>query len=108
MRPFVEELSNVATCYFSCYPNAGLPDPLSPTGFPLLPEDMGPLMRDFAEQGWLNIAGGCCGNTPEHIKCIAEARARCCAARACRNARRRHLLRRPRAALRSAPKFRSR
>ncbi len=73
MRPFVEELSRVATCYFSCYPNAGLPDPLSPTGFPLLPEDMGPLMRDFAEQGWLNIVGGCCGNTPEHIKCIAEA-----------------------------------
>ena len=73
MRPFVEELSNVATCYFSCYPNAGLPDPLSPTGFPKLPEDMGPLMRDFAEQGWLNIAGGCCGNTPDHIKCIAEA-----------------------------------
>jgi 5-methyltetrahydrofolate--homocysteine methyltransferase len=73
MRPFVEELSNVATCYFSCYPNAGLPDPLSPTGFPKLPEDMGPLMRDFAEQGWLNIAGGCCGNTPEHIKCIADA-----------------------------------
>jgi len=73
MRPFVEELSAVASCYFSCYPNAGLPDPLSPTGFPKLPEDMGPLMRDFAEQGWLNIAGGCCGNTPEHIKCIAEA-----------------------------------
>ena len=73
MRPFVEELANVADCYFSCYPNAGLPDPLSPTGFPKLPEDMGPLMRDFAEQGWLNIAGGCCGNTPEHIKCIAEA-----------------------------------
>jgi 5-methyltetrahydrofolate--homocysteine methyltransferase len=73
MRPFIEELSNIATCYFSCYPNAGLPDPLSPTGFPLLPEDMGPLMRDFADQGWLNLAGGCCGNTPEHIKCIAEA-----------------------------------
>ena len=73
MRPFVEELSKVATCYFSCYPNAGLPDPLSPTGFPKLPEDMGPLMRDFADNGWLNIAGGCCGNTPEHIKCIADA-----------------------------------
>jgi 5-methyltetrahydrofolate--homocysteine methyltransferase len=73
MRPFVEELSGFATCYFSCYPNAGLPDPLSPTGFPKLPEDMGPLMRDFAQQGWLNIAGGCCGNTPEHIRCIAEA-----------------------------------
>jgi 5-methyltetrahydrofolate--homocysteine methyltransferase len=73
MRPFIEEFSGVATCYFSCYPNAGLPDPLSPTGFPKLPEDMGPLMRDFAEQGWLNIVGGCCGNTPEHIACIAEA-----------------------------------
>src|SRR5271156_4588212 len=73
MRPYIEEFSNLATCYFSCYPNAGLPDPLSPTGFPLLPGDMGLLMRDFAEQGWLNIAGGCCGNTPEHIRCIAEA-----------------------------------
>jgi len=73
MRPFVEELSRVATCYFSCYPNAGLPDPLSPTGFPLLPEDMGSLMADYARQGWLNIAGGCCGNTPEHIRRIAEA-----------------------------------
>ncbi|MCE0483591.1 MAG: methionine synthase [Methylacidiphilales bacterium] len=73
MRPYVEEFSKIATCYFSCYPNAGLPDPLSPTGFPLLPEHMGPLMRDFAEKGWLNIAGGCCGNTPEHIRCIAEA-----------------------------------
>ena len=73
MRPYVEEFSRIATCYFSCYPNAGLPDPLSPTGFPLLPEDMGRLMRGFAEQGWLNIAGGCCGNTPEHIRCIAEA-----------------------------------
>jgi len=73
MRPFVEEFSSVATCYFSCYPNAGLPDPLSPTGFPKLPEDMGPLMRDFCDRGWLNIVGGCCGNTPEHIKCIADA-----------------------------------
>ncbi len=72
MRPYIEEFSKIATCYFSCYPNAGLPDPLSPTGFPLLPEDMGPLMRDFAEQGWLNIAGGCCGNTPAHIKSITE------------------------------------
>ena len=73
MRPYIEEFSRMATCYFSCYPNAGLPDPLSPTGFPLLPEDMGPLMLDFAKQGWLNIAGGCCGNTAEHIKCIASA-----------------------------------
>jgi 5-methyltetrahydrofolate--homocysteine methyltransferase len=73
MRPYVEEFSRLVPCYFSCYPNAGLPDPLSPTGFPLLPVDMGALMRDFAAEGWLNIAGGCCGNTPEHIHCIAEA-----------------------------------
>ncbi len=73
MRPYVEEFSRLVPCYFSCYPNAGLPDPLSPTGFPLLPVDMGALMREFAAEGWLNIAGGCCGNTPEHIHCIAEA-----------------------------------
>ena len=73
MRPYVEEFANLVPCYFSCYPNAGLPDPLSPTGFPLLPADMGALMREFAAEGWLNIAGGCCGNTPEHIHCIAEA-----------------------------------
>ena len=73
MRPYVEEFANLVPCYFSCYPNAGLPDPLSPTGFPLLPPDMGAMMRAFAAEGWLNIAGGCCGNTPEHIHCIAEA-----------------------------------
>ena len=57
MRPYIEEFSRIATCYFSCYPNAGLPDPLSPTGFPKLPEDMGPLMRDFAGAGLAEYRG---------------------------------------------------
>src|SRR5271155_4439986 len=57
----------------SCYPNAGLPNPLSPTGFDLLPEDMGRYLGEFARAGLVNIAGGCCGNTPEHIPAIAKA-----------------------------------
>ncbi|MDX1952462.1 MAG: methionine synthase [Verrucomicrobiota bacterium] len=73
MRPFIEELSRLAPIYVSCYPNAGLPDPMSPTGFPETPETMAPKIKDFAEQGWLNIVGGCCGTTPPHIKAIAEA-----------------------------------
>ncbi|HEY9431269.1 MAG TPA: methionine synthase [Blastocatellia bacterium] len=73
MRPFIEELSRVAPIYVSAYPNAGLPDPLSPTGFPETPETMAPQLRDWARQGWLNLVGGCCGTTPEHILAIAEA-----------------------------------
>jgi 5-methyltetrahydrofolate--homocysteine methyltransferase len=73
MRPFIEELSRVAPIYVSAYPNAGLPDPLSPTGFPETPETMAPQLRDWARQGWLNLIGGCCGTTPEHIRAIAEA-----------------------------------
>jgi len=73
MRPFIEELSRVAPIYVSAYPNAGLPDPLSPTGFPETPETMAPQMRDWARQGWLNLVGGCCGTTPEHIRAIAAA-----------------------------------
>jgi 5-methyltetrahydrofolate--homocysteine methyltransferase len=57
----------------SAYPNAGLPDPMSPTGFPFLPEDMERLMGEFAAAGIMNIAGGCCGNTPDHIAAIARA-----------------------------------
>ncbi len=72
MRPFIEELSNVCEAYVSCYPNAGMPDPLSPTGFPNLPEDMQRLVGDYARSGFVNLAGGCCGNTPEHIAAIAE------------------------------------
>jgi 5-methyltetrahydrofolate--homocysteine methyltransferase len=73
MRPFIEELSRVSPIYVSAYPNAGLPDPLSPTGFPETPETMAPQLRDWARQGWLNLVGGCCGTTPEHIRAIAAA-----------------------------------
>jgi 5-methyltetrahydrofolate--homocysteine methyltransferase len=72
MRPYIEELSNISPFFVSTYPNAGLPDPLSPTGFPETPESLAPQLLDWAEQGWLNIIGGCCGTTPGHIKAIAD------------------------------------
>ena len=72
MRPFLAELSEKSTAAISCYPNAGLPNPLSPTGFDLKPEDMGRFLGEFAQSGLINIAGGCCGNTPEHIAAIAK------------------------------------
>ncbi len=59
--------------FVSAYPNAGLPNPLSPTGFDLLPEDMARVRHGLREAGLLNIVGGCCGNTPEHIAAIAKA-----------------------------------
>ena len=73
MRPFLAELGEKSDSFISCYPNAGLPNPLSPTGFDLEPADMGRFLGEFAESGLLNIAGGCCGNTPEHIAAIARA-----------------------------------
>ena len=73
MKPFLEDLSKCATTHISCYPNAGLPNPLAPTGFDLEPVHMNEYMTDFAEAGLLNFAGGCCGNTPEHIAAIVEA-----------------------------------
>lgn len=73
MRPYIEELSNIAPFFVSTYPNAGLPDPLSPTGFPETPESLAPQLQDWAKQGWLNIIGGCCGTTPGHIRAIADA-----------------------------------
>jgi 5-methyltetrahydrofolate--homocysteine methyltransferase len=73
MRPFLAELAEKSSAAISCYPNAGLPNPLSPTGFDLKPEDMGEHLGEFAASGLLNIAGGCCGNTPEHIAAIAKA-----------------------------------
>src|SRR4029079_5213081 len=73
MYPFLSELSEKANIAISCYPNAGLPNPLSATGFDLLPEDMGRYLAEFAQGGLINIAGGCCGNTPEHIAAIAKA-----------------------------------
>ena len=72
MRPFIAELSARSGAAISCYPNAGLPNPLSPTGFDLKPEDMGRFLGEFAEGGLINIAGGCCGNTPDHIAAIAR------------------------------------
>ncbi len=72
MRPSIEELAHNATQYTSAYPNAGLPDPLSPTGFPETPESLAPQLREWAANGWLNVVGGCCGTTPEHIRLIAE------------------------------------
>ena len=73
MYPFLEELSEKADVAISCYPNAGLPNPLSETGFDLGPDDMARYLHDFAQGGLINIAGGCCGNTPEHIAAIAKA-----------------------------------
>ncbi|MBI5799129.1 MAG: methionine synthase, partial [Verrucomicrobia bacterium] len=73
MRPFLAELAAKSGAFVSCYPNAGLPNPLSPTGFDLKPEDMGRFLGEFAQSGLINIAGGCCGNTPEHIAAIAKA-----------------------------------
>jgi 5-methyltetrahydrofolate--homocysteine methyltransferase len=73
MRPHLEELGRLAPIYVSCYPNAGLPDPLSPTGFPEGPADMAPVLREYALDGLLNVVGGCCGTTPDHIRAIAEA-----------------------------------
>ncbi|MBL8305464.1 MAG: homocysteine S-methyltransferase family protein [Rubrivivax sp.] len=73
MRPYIEELSKVAADTFvSCYPNAGLPNPMSETGFDETPEVTGSLMEEFARSGFLNIAGGCCGTTPAHIAEIAS------------------------------------
>jgi 5-methyltetrahydrofolate--homocysteine methyltransferase len=73
MRPFLEELATKADCFVSAYPNAGMPNPLAPTGFDLLPSDMANFATDFAKSGFVNIMGGCCGNTPEHIAAIAKA-----------------------------------
>ena len=73
MYPFLAELAEKADVAISCYPNAGLPNPLSETGFDLGPEDMARFLGGFATDGLINIAGGCCGNTPEHIAAIAKA-----------------------------------
>ncbi len=73
MYPFLEQLAQKSAAAISCYPNAGLPNPLSPTGFDLEPADMARRLSEFAKSGLINIAGGCCGNTPEHIAAIANA-----------------------------------
>ena len=71
MRPYVEELSRIADTFTSCYPNAGLPNAFG--GYDETPEHMAALLGDFAAQGWLNIVGGCCGTSPDHIRAIGEA-----------------------------------
>jgi len=73
MYPFLATLAEKSSVAISAYPNAGLPNPLSATGFDLEPADMARFLGDFARGGLLNIAGGCCGNTPEHIQAIARA-----------------------------------
>jgi 5-methyltetrahydrofolate--homocysteine methyltransferase len=73
MRPFIEELAGLADIYVSAHPNAGLPNPMLPTGFPETPETFAPQLREWCANGWLNLVGGCCGTTPAHIKVLAEA-----------------------------------
>lgn len=71
MRPYVEELASIATCYVTCYPNAGLPNAFG--GYDETPADMAAVLGEFASNGWLNMVGGCCGSTPAHIAAIAAA-----------------------------------
>ena len=74
MRPYIQELARVADdTFISCYPNAGLPNPMSETGFDETPEVTSRLLHEFAAEGLVNIVGGCCGTTPEHIAAIGQA-----------------------------------
>ncbi len=73
MRPYIVELAQCCDCYISCYPNAGLPNPMSDTGFDETPDVTSSLLAEFARSGLLNMAGGCCGTTPAHIAAIAQA-----------------------------------
>ncbi|WP_321840913.1 homocysteine S-methyltransferase family protein [Paraburkholderia bannensis] len=73
MRPYIAELAKLCDTYVSCYPNAGLPNPMSDTGFDETPADTSALLKEFASAGLVNVAGGCCGTTPEHIAAIARA-----------------------------------
>ena len=74
MRPYIQELAKAAPdTFISCYPNAGLPNPMSDTGFDETPDVTSRLLHEFAAEGLVNIVGGCCGTTPEHIQAIAHA-----------------------------------
>ena len=77
LRPHIEELARIADCRVSAHPNAGLPNPLAPTGYDELPAETASFIREWAEAGWLNITGGCCGTTPAHIKAIVDIVASC-------------------------------
>ena len=72
MRPYIAELAKICDTYVCVYPNAGLPNPMSDTGFDETPADTSALLEEFARAGLVNMAGGCCGTTPEHIQAIAE------------------------------------
>ena len=72
MRPYVEEMHKICDVPICIYPNAGLPNPMAPTGFDETPEITSGLISEFAKEGWINIVGGCCGTTPEHIAAIKE------------------------------------
>lgn len=72
MRPFIQELSRIADCYISCYPNAGLPNPLSPTGYDETPEMLAFTLASYVDLGLVNILGGCCGTTPKHIEAVVK------------------------------------
>jgi len=71
MRPYIEELSEIGECFISCHPNAGLPNAFG--GYDETPEDMAEILGEFAQSGFVNVVGGCCGSTPDHIRAIAEA-----------------------------------
>jgi 5-methyltetrahydrofolate--homocysteine methyltransferase len=71
MRPYIAELSKICDTYVCVYPNAGLPNPMSDTGFDETPADTSSLLEEFARAGFVNMVGGCCGTTPEHIAAIA-------------------------------------
>jgi len=73
MRPYISELARICNVAIACYPNAGLPNPMSDTGFDETPDVTSTLMDEFARDGLVNIVGGCCGTTPEHIRAIAKA-----------------------------------
>jgi 5-methyltetrahydrofolate--homocysteine methyltransferase len=77
MEPYIEELARISPYFMSAYPNAGLPDPLSETGFPETAQTFAPKVAKWAENGWLNLVGGCCGTTPEHIRAIVTAMRDC-------------------------------
>lgn len=72
MRPYLAELARISDCYISCYPNAGLPNPLSPTGYDETPDSIAFYMKQFTDEKLVNIVGGCCGTTPPHIQKIVE------------------------------------
>ena len=80
MRPYAKSWRKIADTFVCIYPNAGLPNPMCDTGFDETPDVTSSLLKEFAESGFVNIAGGCCGTTPEHIRAIAETVEAHCAA----------------------------